>query len=605
MELHYFRERIHALGAVVSSRLNRRIDEGHRPLNALRERIAERISEHVPDRDAAALISALAVGVDDAMSREQWRVFNATGTTHLVAISGLHVTLFAVIALAIAGAVWKWGLWRIVPLPRDVFAAYVALMSATGYALLAGFSVPTQRTLIMLAAWFYVRSSARVCKPMTPLMIALGVIVLVDPFAPLSAGFWLSFGAMYAIIVTTQARLAPRGAIREAVAVQMAVFIVLAPLTLAWFNGVSLAGLLVNAVAIPVVSFVFVPLVLLAAATMPFGSLVSGVLLDSAAALYTLGWPWLAAAANSPHALIHASPPWWWYPLAMVMAGLSLLPWPLSLRIGCIGWLIPLAFAGRESIPDGGVGLTLLDTGRTMVAVVRTSNHVLVYGAGGNSELGSGVVEYALLPFLRAQGIGTVDRLVISRLTPQRSAVLTGLVALFPVQRVIAGASAQVGQQGSWPCNEGEGWEWDGVRFRIVFARSTDTHARDCVLEIDSPGGRMLLPGDLDGAAEQHLVQAGLRRADVVVVPRFGSNTASTFGLIEAVDAQWALLAGSREGPRGEKPAVTRWESRGTQVLATGDSGAIEVVIDPRKGLQQPSEQRRKRPTPWRGEPHP
>src|SRR6185312_2146584 len=174
LERMLFHDRVHALGSVLNSSITRRIDAGHRPLTALRERIALHIDERVPDREAAALIAALAVGVTADMSREQWRIFNATGTTHLVAISGLHVTLFAVIAMAAARWLWSLVLWRAVRLPRDTFAAIVGFVAATSYACLTGLSVPTQRTLVMLGVWLFTRALARASAPFHSFALALG-----------------------------------------------------------------------------------------------------------------------------------------------------------------------------------------------------------------------------------------------------------------------------------------------------------------------------------------------------------------------------------------------------------------------------------------------
>ncbi len=186
VERMLFHDRVHALGTVVSSSINRRLDGGHRPLTELRERIALRIDERVADREAAALIAALAVGVTGDMSREQWRIFNVTGTTHLVAISGLHVTLFAVITIAVAGWLWSAALWRVVRLPRDTFAAMVGFAAAAAYATLAGLSVPTQRTLIMLGVWLLTRSLARATAPFHSFALALCAVLALDPFAPLA-----------------------------------------------------------------------------------------------------------------------------------------------------------------------------------------------------------------------------------------------------------------------------------------------------------------------------------------------------------------------------------------------------------------------------------
>ena len=155
-------------------------------------------------------------------------------------------------------------------MPRDTFAAIVGFAAAAAYATLAGLSVPTQRTLIMLGVWLLMRSLARASAPFHSFALALFVVLALDPFAPLAPGFWLSFGAMGAIILVRQPRLVRRHALFEATAVQAAVTVALMPLTLAAFGSLSLIGPLVNAAAIPAMSWVLVPVILLSIVLSPF-----------------------------------------------------------------------------------------------------------------------------------------------------------------------------------------------------------------------------------------------------------------------------------------------------------------------------------------------
>jgi competence protein ComEC len=256
-----FRDRIHLTGRILPAALNERLELARTSLDTWRARIATRISGSVADPDAAALLTALAVGVTSGMSNDQWRVFNATGTTHLVAISGLHVTLFAWLALIMAR-----GLWRCSPLlprmDREPFAMLLALVAAGGYSMLAGFSVPTQRTWLMLALFALARTCARHAGSGRTWSLALVAVLLFDVFAPLAAGFWLSFVAVGVILAIEASALMPEARMHRFVRLQIAVTLSLAPLTIVVFGGVSLAALVVNFAAIPIVSFVFVPLVL-------------------------------------------------------------------------------------------------------------------------------------------------------------------------------------------------------------------------------------------------------------------------------------------------------------------------------------------------------
>src|SRR5262249_3596058 len=298
----------------------------------------------------------------------------------LVAISGLHITLFAVIAMAAARWLWSLVLWRAVRLPRDTFAAIVGFVAATSYACLTGLSVPTLRTLVMLGVWLLTRSLARASPPFHSFALALGAVLILDPFAPLAPGFWLSFAAMGAIILVTSPRFVRRPALLEATAVQVAVTVALTPMTLASFGSVSLIGPLVNAAAIPAMSWVFVPVILLSVVLAPIAPSAGDAVLELATWMHHIGWPWLAAAGNVPWALIHLNPPLWWYAIAGVGVLIALLPLPSRMRWGAAIWLVPLALAGTATPPDDRARITVLDVGEGTAVTVQTSHHVLVFG---------------------------------------------------------------------------------------------------------------------------------------------------------------------------------------------------------------------------------
>ena len=183
-----FRDRVHLTGRILPAALNGRLALAHSSIDGARARIAARISDSVGDPDAAALLTALAVGLTGGMSTDQWRVFNATGTTHLVAISGLHVTLFAVLAFFCARRLWRWLPFAAL-IEREPFALLSGLCAAGLYSLLAGFSVPTQRTWLMLTVFSMARLGARSSSAARAWGLALISVLLFDPFAPLATGF--------------------------------------------------------------------------------------------------------------------------------------------------------------------------------------------------------------------------------------------------------------------------------------------------------------------------------------------------------------------------------------------------------------------------------
>jgi competence protein ComEC len=558
-----FQEGIHALGTVVPARANRRISQGERSLVGLRERIARSIERRVVDREAAALLSALSVGATGSMSREQWRVFNATGTTHLVAISGLHVTLFALVAFACGRFFWRTLAWRFAPWTRDGFAAGFGLCAATAYAVIAGFSVPTQRTLLMLAAWLLAKAASRHCPLQQPIAVALVVVLLFDPFAPLSAGFWLSFVAVGVLVLVAAAPLSPHGALRTAAGLQLSVEAALAPVTSACFGSVSLIGPLANVPAIPFFTWLLVPVTLLALAALAFSAWAADMILGLAEWLHDLAWPWLVAAADLPWAVLFASPPIWACALACVAVIVALPPWPIRLRAALVAAALPLLAGGSRQPALGEAHLDILDCGAGSAVAVRTARHVLIQGTcesyGSNGNRAEGV----LIPHLRSRHTRRIDRFVVPRIDGITGPGVDSVIAALPVGELLV----EEGPLNDFPamhrCESRVAWEWDHVRFRMN---------ESCDVDIETSEGRIVL-------------------------------TRGAVRVTNAAGQQWVLIPGRgarRSGPGGSSGDS---DAPGARVLATGDVGAIRFALSVGGRASVPRGLRQASPVLWRGPP--
>ncbi|MEO7773331.1 MAG: DNA internalization-related competence protein ComEC/Rec2 [Steroidobacteraceae bacterium] len=581
VERSLFRDRIDALGEVIDSPLNRRTARHSHTLLALRERIVRNIDTAVPERSAAALLAALAVGATGDVSREQWRIFNATGITHLVAISGLHVTLFAWLAMRATAWAWRYvallGLrWR-----RDSVTAVAGIGAAWGYALLAGFSVPTQRTLVMLALFLLWRSRARAAPMSASLALSLVAVLVMDPFAPLGAGLWLSFGAVAAILLTAGTRLRPAGKLREFLLLQFWVTVALLPATLAVFGSVSLAGLLVNLAAIPLFSLVLVPLVLGAVAlrlALPQAlALLPDLLLRLAAWLVEVTWPAFAAAADWRFALWRAAPEGAEYLLAFAALAIVLCAWPLALRASTLLLLVPLA-SSAAAPARGGVDISVLDVGQGLAVLLRTTRHVLLYDTGDTFRSAGAPAERVLGPYAARLGVRALDLVVLPSLSIDAGAGVTALRGQWWGGRVIAGGPGESLPPEFEGCVQSLPWEWDGVRFELQSA-ANDT----CVLRASGPAGAILLTGDIDAASERELLDRGLGRASVVIIPRHAAASASSPVFVEHVRARWAIAsvrAGARESA-SYKTITQRWRAAGATVLDTASGGALRLRLVP------------------------
>jgi competence protein ComEC len=598
-----FRDGVHLSGRVLPSRLNERHALAPASIDTARARIAARIDAAVGDPDAAALISALAVGLTDRMSLDQWRVFNATGTTHLVAISGLHVTLFALLAFACARRLWAW-----LPLRqhhgREPFAVLAALGAAGAYSLLAGLSIPTQRTWLMLAVFAAARLAGRHIGALRSWSLALVAVLLMEPAAPLAAGFWLSFVAVGVLFVATSAPLAPPGGRAGRVAslfrLQLAVMAALAPLTFAVFDAVSLAGLGVNLVAIPVISFVFVPVILAGAACALWLPSAGAMCFSAAGMLYEWMWPALVWVADLDLAQWRATPPLGWYLAALPAVAVGLLRWPLALRVGALCALLPLLPAGTAArMPERGTArVIVLDAGRGAAVLVVTHSRVLLFDTGDSWNTAGVRARQLVLPALAALGDPPVDPLVLPTLTPDRAAGAALLAHEHGVRRVLVGGGWPGSSLPVMPCRDAVERR-DGLTFEWFAAGS---RGRSCVLRIVTGSHSLLLGGDLDVDAERDLLARlprGSFAGDVTVLSRQASAVGSSPQWIEASGRGLLIATGGIEHSRSRATALERWRERDVRVLDTRREGAIEIIIGTR-GIESVACARTLYPFVWR-----
>jgi competence protein ComEC len=591
MERNYLRDHIQSLAAVINSPLDQRLLAAPASWLRLRERLARQISAAVPDPASGALLAALAVGETGEVTREQWRVFNATGITHLVAISGMHVTLFAVLAMAVVRRLWRVAARCGCTWPRERCAAIAGIALASGYSLLAGFSVPTQRTLIMLSAWLLWRECARASRASSSLAVAVFVVVLWDPFAVLAAGFWLSFIAVAAIIGIAGGHLLPLSTVRTAVTVQLAVFVALLPVTVAIFGSVSVAGLLVNVGAIPLFTYALVPVALGSTALLlclpaAWSAPLVHLLLRLGSAVADFIAPLLSRAADSPQALWLLAPPVWWYPWAALAVLLLLLPWPWTLRSLGVLSLWPLLAADARP-PPGHLAVSVLDVGQSTAVLLQTRQHVLLYGTGDTFGSAGGSVERTVLPYARLHGVRRLDRVIVTRLDRDSGEGVGALQAALTVGPLFAAAP----RNGVLPpeaedCSQADvparAWIWDGWRFQW---RSEG--AVGCVLHIAGPGGSVLLAEGYSGSLLP-LLPPDAQQLDAVLLPRRGNGIGLAVSELQAQAVSLGVASLGRSAAAG-----TAWQMWSQQAAAsrltifdTARDGAIRLQFAPQQAVQ-------------------
>lgn len=555
------------------------------PVNQFRQTQAARLTQALPDHPFTGILIALAVGEQQGISDDQWEVLRRTGTAHLVAISGLHIALVAGFAFALVRRLWACSARLVWYWPAPKAGAVGALLAALAYALLAGLSVPTQRALVMVAVALLVLIGQRAVAPSRVLALALLVVLLLDPVAPLSGSLWLSFGAVAAILYVVSGRYGG-GWLWAWLGIQFAIQLALLPLSLDLFQSFSLIAPLANLVAIPWVSVTTVPLTLLAVLAGLFSEAVQVSLL--AAAAQTLVWLWqmLGWLSALPWAQLPlAAPPLWALLLAVPAIALGLAPRGVPGRwLGAV-LCLPLLFFPHALPPPGGFWLTVLDVGSGLAVTVRTHNHTLVYDTGprlGGARDAGGAV---LVPFLRWSGVAAVDTVLISHADRQHSGGVRSLLEALPVRQVLTSSVQDVPIEGAQPCRAGQAWEWDGVHFTLL--HPTNGFSGDnasCVLHVQGRYGAALLPGDIETSAEAAL----LRRhgsdlaADVLIAPHQGNRNFSLPAFLAAISPRYVLLStdyNNRHGyPRPD--TLARYAGTGATLLNTAEQGALTLRLD-------------------------
>jgi competence protein ComEC len=538
------------------------------PVQQLRQAIVERLDGWLPGHPAAPLAAALLVGDDSRLRDADWDIFRQTGTTHLVVISGFNLGIVAGVAFFLGR--WLWCLWPplCLRLPAQKAGLLGSAVVATAYALLAGFEPPVFRALLMLlfvlaALWLH-----RLSQPSQVLALAWLCIVLLDPFAVLSPGLWLSFGAVGAIFYVSTRRLRAPGVLRSFVSVQLMLTLLLAPLTLYYFHGASLSGPAVNLLAVPWFALL-TPLLLAAALLAALGL----NLLPWVADLLEWTRAALAWAAAQPDLWLAASPP---APaLLLAGAGALLLFAPRGLPLALPGLLcfVPL-LAPPAQAPRDGADVAVLDVGQGLAVVIRTARHTLLYDAGPAHDEGFDAGASVVAPYLLAQGVRRLDRLLISHGDNDHAG---GAAA---VRRLLRVPETQDGT-----CRDGEQWQWDGVHFRVLHpdgGRWSDNNS-SCVLRVEVGDVALLLTGDIEKGAEARLLRDHPEQlyADVLVTPHHGSRSSSTAEFIEAVQPKIVLhSAGWRHHFGHPHPAVVaRYAAAGAAQFHTGRQGALELHL--------------------------
>lgn len=584
-----FQQRIRATGYVRKDERNRHLDGQSLSLVAgIRNNIATRYQAMGSTSPGLALIRALTIGDRSAIDPGQWDILRATGTSHLIAISGLHISLVAGLVFGVMRRAWSrlGALPEIIPASKA--AAVLALLAALFYALLAGLSIPTRRALIMLGVAMMAVLAGRQSRPGHVLCLAVIAILLIDPLSVLSPGWWLSFWAVTLIVYITTGRYGREGLWRKWTWVHLVLAVSLMPVLLVFFQQASLIAPLANVVAVPWVGLLVVPVSLIGALLLSISTTAGTLLLNLAAWLMEAIWPYLEWLGGLDIAVLQQHQPLKWT-LLPATAGILLLFAPRGIpgKWAGIVLLLPL-FTAKPPLPaPGEAQVTLLDVGQGLSTVVRTRNHTLVYDAGPSYSPTFDTGQSVVVPFLRSQGVRQVEKLVVSHGDNDHIGGVASLLKHLPVNHLTAGVPEAIQTRTATRCRRGDRWWWDGVKFSVMHPEGTgrrEGNNASCVIRIEAGGGqRVLLTGDIESASEQALLRdlQEQLRAEVVIAPHHGSLTSSSRTFVGAVNPDYALFpVGYRNRYHFPKEEVVgRYRAAGAEIYNTARHGAITLRL--------------------------
>ena len=610
-ELRWFEDGVRATGSVRDAPAPRLLDGAvAHPIERLRQHVRDAVEASVVDRRAAGVLAALAVGDQSSIERDDWDLFRRTGISHLVSISGLHVTMFAWLSAAAIGAMWRRSERAMLWLAAPSAGLWGGFAVAALYAVFSGWGVPSQRTVWMLGTACLLRSAGLRWPWPLVLLAAATAVAVIDPWALLQPGFWLSFAAVGLLMLSGRAQFEAPGAVPAAsadplatagtrgralgpairgwvlggVRTQWIATVALTPLTLVCFQQMSLIGFVANLLAIPLITLVVTPLALLGCIAAPLwtvGAWFVSLLCE------LLGW--MAQAPASVWSVAVA--PWWAQAAGLFAAAWMVTPLPWRVRALAVPLLLPLLLPARDLPAVGQFELVAADVGQGTAVIVRTRHHVLLYDAGPQYSPEFDAGQRVLLPLLRARGDHRIDMLVLSHRDTDHVGGAATLLQGLPIEELSSSiedlhplridARARGLKDGR--CTGGQHWEWDGVRFEVLHpANDADTsvlrpNTVSCVIRVQGTGASALLTGDIERDQEIRLLRERRESlaSDVLLVPHHGSRTSSSPAFLEAVDPRVAVFQAGH---------LNRYGHPAADVLARYRERAIVTVDSPNCG---------------------
>ena len=589
-----FQHRIRAVGYVRNKEQNDLIHKASPfSVNYQRHHLRELINtSHLADFEKS-FMHALGLGDRSKILAKNRQILTQTGTMHLLAISGLHIGLVAWLFFILGR--WLWAFSGSLPLrmPAQKFAALASLSGALMYAILAGFSIPTQRAFIMLSVWMLSLFFNRKYAGSDIIIISLLLVLIIDPFSVLDTGFWLSFIAIsiiaYGMTCRVQTNISAwRNIWWKWGRIQYLVAVGLFPALILWFQQYPLVSIFANIIAVPYVSLIVVPLVLLGIILLPFIFPIGEFVLQLAGQALEFIWPFLEYLSSLEFNLWHSASP---SPLAFIagMIGILILLLPKGVPVRWVGmfWLVPLLFPHSKAPETGNFWFTQLDVGQGLASVIQTQNHALIYDTGDKFSKRFNAADAVIIPYLQYRNITHPDLLIVSHKDRDHSGGVKNLLAKYPKIQVLTSVEKEIVHTNVDKCVEGQKWQWDGVQFEILSPpphKKYQGNNNSCVLKVNNGRHAILLVGDIERTAESSLIRtlADKLPATLLIAPHHGSKTSSSPAFIDAVSPKIVIFSVGYRNRFGfpKQDIISRYKSRQVKMLNTAYDGALLFKFD-------------------------
>jgi competence protein ComEC len=580
-ERWFFQNRIHTQGNIKTGEL---LENGF----DLRFQIYQTLKEKMQNFPRSGILMALVLGETKGISQQEWKALKNTGTIHLISVSGTHLSMIAfsisslmIILMRIIGGKW------LLTLKAQVAVVILSFLVIAIYAWLAGFSIPTQRSLIMIGGIFLSIILSKRFASSYILSIALFLVLLFDPLAVLSIGFWLSFIAITILLYTPHKKTTYSNQMFQLES-SWVVFIVLIPPLLLLFGQVSLLSVISNMMVISLFSIFIMPFLFLGAVLSPVNLEYFPLLLSSYALDFIMKI--LEFLGNLDFSLLYLpNAPIWALILAMIGAFLILMPRGMIGKWLSVFLFLPALFPHIEKPKEGEIYFDLLDVGQGLSAVIRTKNHVLIYDTAPAFEKRV-IAESTLIPFLRGKGIKEISRLIISHPHLDHAGGVDSLMQVFEIYDILT-TEPKKWKNASY-CKNGQFWEWDGVKFEMLAGEENYYKNNSCVLKITTGKSSILLTGDIEETQERLLLDKQIK-TNILIAPHHGSKTSSSLAFVNAVRPDYALFSvGYKNQFKHPRPEIIqRYQMVGAQTLETQNSGTISFQITP-KSISKPQRYR-------------